>query len=63
MRHHTGHVRRLGEEAHARFKRLVDVFPACGPGCAPDTVMVNGSKVRIAVDDFKTILAEIRRLK
>ena len=62
MLYNAGHVRKLGEEAHARFKRLCDVIPVCGPGSA-DKVTINGADVRMAVDDFKSVLAEIRRLK
>jgi len=54
------HLKRLTSEAHARFDYLLDALDTEGAG---EKVVVDGAKIRLAVDDFKTILTEIRRLK
>lgn len=60
MKYKAEHIRRLGEEVHAKYKRLCDAFPNV------DTndlfVIVDGPSVRFAVDDLKAILLEIGML-
>ena len=60
-RYRVSHVVGLREELYSRFDRLVDAFPVCRRG--QENCTVDGSKMRLAVDDFKAILAELRRLK
>jgi hypothetical protein len=58
------HVERLRGEIKDRYERLMaalDGRPIVLRG--KDCLDLNGSKVRVAVDDFKTILGEVRRLK
>lgn len=59
------HIRALTQAARERFDRLMR---ALEPHAAihdedGEIVGINGCAVRIAVDDFATILKEIRRLK
>jgi hypothetical protein len=61
MAYTTNHVVGLREELHSRFDRLIDAFPVLK--YRQDVCTVDGSKMRLAVDDFKAILAEVRRLK
>jgi hypothetical protein len=58
------HGERLTGEARERFERLIAALASTvvtirGTEC----VKLNGSKIRVAVDDFNTILKEIRTLK
>ena len=58
------YVLQLKQETHNRFRQLIESLEGKverfkGAEC----LNLNGSKIRIAVDDFKTILSEIRRLK
>lgn len=61
-RYKANHIRRLRDEAQGRCNRLLDLLhvPTRYSG---EFVLVDGSKVRVAVDDFKSVLSEIRRLK
>ena len=65
--YYHSHVRRLTQEARKRFDRLVEVLTPHAaihhPVNDKEVISINGCDVRLAVDDFKTILAEIRRLK
>lgn len=65
--YHHSHILRLQYEARERFNRLMKVLTPHAAIHHPDNdreiVNVNGREVRLAADDFKTILAEIRRLK
>jgi hypothetical protein len=65
MKYYAASVGRLKEEARARFERLMAAL-TCGSSFmfrGHEVTNVNGTDVRLAVDDFKTILAEIRKLK
>ncbi len=66
MQYRLGHLRKLADEAHYRFGRLIDalnITPAALGGRGDDAVQINAVDVRLAVDSFKAILTEIRRLK
>ncbi len=56
------HVLKLRTEAHARFDRLMDVLEI-GDKRGDDLLTLDGMRIRLAVDDFKNILSEIRKLK
>lgn len=60
MTYTARHIRKLQSKAGACFEQLQRAFPAPS---GDDTVSINGAEVRMAVDDFKVILDEIRRLK
>jgi hypothetical protein len=65
MKYYRIGIRKLQREAQDRFNRLTAVLDPT-PGTPIDNrerIIINGTSVRLAVDDFKTILAEIRRLK
>lgn len=60
-KYYARHLRRLAAEADGRFlelMRALDTRQAEGE----DVVQVDSVRVRLAVDDFKVILSEIRRL-
>ena len=61
-RYYAKHLRRLANEADIRFRELMRALDT-GRLDNDSTVQVDGTRVRLAVDDFKTILTEIRRLK
>lgn len=62
MRYHANHIRRLRDEAQTRCNTLLTILNV--PLAFEDNyITVDGSRIRIAVDDFKSILTEIRRLK
>ena len=62
MLYYRDHLRKLTHEAERRYAALIDVlYP--GHGDARDKIEVDGPAIRMAVDDFKTILTEIRRLR
>ena len=61
-RYYAWHILRLRTEAHTRFDRLLDVLEM-GDKRGDDLMTFEGMRVRLAVDDFKNILAEIRKLK
>ena len=60
--YYADHLYRLRHQAQTRFDELMR---ALDPGCyrGTNTVRVDGVKIRLAVDDFKVILTEIRKLK
>ena len=61
-RYYAKHLRRLANEADDRFRVLMHALDT--HGASGDTIVQpDGVRVRLAVDDFKTILTEIRRLK
>jgi predicted transcriptional regulator YheO len=65
MRYKKDHTDRLHAECCERFHKLMDVFQR-QPSERVQGIMclnVNGSELRLAVDDFKNVLAEIRRMK
>jgi len=62
MLYRLDHIRRLHDELTARHGRLLDELPY-RPGERAEHVEIDSVGVRVAVDDFKAILAEIRRLK
>jgi hypothetical protein len=57
---HT-YIKQLTDEAHARFNRLMDALPL--KIATADNVLIDSTKTRLAVSDFKAILAEVNRLK
>ncbi len=62
MKYYAKHLRRLANEANTRFGELMRALDVRGKD--NDTaIQVDGTRIRLAVDDFKTILTEIRRLK
>ena len=61
-KYYAYHLRRLAGEADTRFKELMRTLDTHGVD-RDTTVQVDGTQIRLAVDDFKTILTEIRRLK
>ncbi len=62
MRYKADHIKRLCAETQARYYQIMDALyvPITFSG---DYTTVDGSQVRMAVDDFKSVLSEIRRLK
>jgi hypothetical protein len=56
------HIRRVSGELRKRYNEL---SLALDTGCARDneSIQLDGFRVRTAVDDFKTILTEARRMK
>ena len=62
---YKSHLDKLTNEAIERFQRLMDAMKPHSTTSrnGKEAVVVHGSNIRIAVDDFKTILAEIRKLK
>ena len=62
MKYSASHIIRLHSEAAIRFERLGRALDV-GHKRGSDTVSMSGIDVRMAVDDFKTILSEIRKLK
>lgn len=61
-RYYARHLRRLANEADIRFRKLMQALDT-GRLDNDSTVQMDGIQIRLAVDDFKTILTEIRRLK
>jgi hypothetical protein len=61
-RYYARHLRRLSSEASDRFQKLMRVL-STHEKVGDDAVEIDGIHVRLAVDDFKTILTEIRKLK
>lgn len=62
MVYYRDHLKNLTHQSERRYAALIDaLYP--GPGDASDKIAIDGPAIRMAVDDFKTILTEIRRLK
>jgi len=61
-RYYARHLRRLSSEADTRFRKLMQTLSTHGK-IGADTVEIDGIHIRLAVDNFKTILTEIRKLK
>jgi len=65
--YYHSHILRLQQEARQRFDRLMATLTPHAavhhPHNDKEIVNINGCGVRFAVDDFKTVLLEIRRLK
>ena len=61
-KYYANHLYRLRHQAQTRCDELMR---ATDPGVSrgTETVMVDGVEIRLAVDDFKVILTEIRKLK
>ena len=61
----TSHIDKLKGEASERFARLMDSLKPQSTVTRDGRPVANfnGSDIRVAVDDFKTILAEIRKIK
>lgn len=62
MSYYAKHIIRLQTEAASRFERLSHALDVGGRR-GEDAVAMSGIDVRLAVDDFKNILSEIRKLK
>lgn len=62
MKHKIEHMKRLCDKLTSRYNELLDTLgrPQAGPGF---DIMISSCEVRMAVDDFKTTLRAIRRLK
>lgn len=60
MKYQAKHILMLRSETIVRLDNLLDVLRV-SPG--NDMVMIQAADIRMAVDDFKVILTEIRRLK
>lgn len=57
-------IDRLKREARERFERLLASLDGPKSVCrGTDVLALDASKIRMAVDDFHTILKELRRLK
>ena len=63
MRYTHGHVKKLNHELRKRLDLLQQAIPCNALKRDDDIVEIDGMAVRLAVDDFKAILAETRRLK
>lgn len=63
MRYQYNHIRNLANEARSRFDHLLYALQMRDNDWSRDAVNIDGLAIRLAVDDFKVILAEIRRLK
>ncbi len=61
-RYYAWHILKLRTEAHRRFDRLMEAIEL-GDSRGDDLLPVEGMRIRLAVDDFKTILSGIRKLK
>lgn len=61
-KYYAKHLHRLRDQAQTRFDELLRALDT-GGNRGPDTVLVDGMEIRLAVDDFKVILTEIRKLK
>ena len=65
-RYNYWYVNRLYDQAAYRFDRLKDAMKIPLDRKIPQTnhdITIDGLDLRLAVDDFKNILAEIRKLK
>ena len=62
-RYYNIHLQHLYTELQERYDRLTAALPATNNRSYFGTLVPDGVKVRVAVDDFKAILTEIRRLK
>lgn len=66
MLYHQQYLRRLDTELAVRFEELQRVLQVPSRGFAvyeDNKIEIDGMSVRLAVDSFKAILSEIRRLK
>lgn len=61
MRYSEEYMRRLQQEVACRYKRLMATLEVSEDNVK--YVRVDGFATRLAVDDFKNILSEIRKLK
>ena len=61
----TSHIDKLKGEASERFARIMGALNPHSTVTRDgrQAANFNGSDIRLAVDDFKTILAEIRKIK
>lgn len=62
-RYYVRHLRELNNEAQSRFERLLAAIQYPPNKCNDESVIVDAAKVRLAVSDFKSILAVIGALK
>ena len=62
MRYYRENIRNLLREATNRFERLSSAMIP-DPRSEGKEISINGYAVRLAVEDFKVILAEIKKLK
>lgn len=60
MKYNAEHILKLRSEVAARCDQLLSALHVPP---SVDTIMLNACDIRLAVDDFKSILAEIKRLK
>lgn len=65
MKYQRRHIQRLRDELVLRFDELMRGLYVPNDMGVPttDTIDIDGMRVRLAVDDFKAVLSEVRRLK
>lgn len=63
MKYKAEHIRRLHSETRQRCNHLLDVLIRSTSQTRDDFITVDSYQVRMAVDDFKNVLSEMRRLK
>ena len=61
-KYYAKHLNCLRYQAQTRFDELLRALDT-GGNRGTDTVAVDGMQIRLAVDDFRAILTEIRKLK
>lgn len=63
MRYQTQLLIKLRREAQYRFDKLIATLVVSTNLTMPENTNICGTDIRLAVDDFKSILTEIRKLK
>lgn len=65
MKYQRRHIQRLRDEMAIRHDELQRALYIPNDMGVPttDTIDIDGMRVRLAVDDFKAVLSEVRRLK
>jgi len=61
-KYYAEHLIRLQGEAQRRFDGLMRAIET-DDSRGDDLVIVDGVQIRMAVDDFKVLLAEVRKIK
>ncbi len=61
-KYYAKHLHRLSHQAQTRFDDLLRALDTRGKR-GTDIMTVDGMQIRLAVDDFGSILTEIRKLK
>jgi len=65
MKYQRRHISRLRDELAFRYEELQRALHIPNDMGVPttDTIDIEGLRVRLAVEDFKAILSEVRKLK